>query len=133
MMNTNFSLKNVEEVLGEWGLDLSYANGYFVKRPEYMIESLRKEFDLYGTVEMVVLETNDTEAGKIYINTTEADVSEGKWTGQYFTDYPVNITAVPNPGYRFVGWSGTYEISEESIKVAVPEGGMVLTAVFEKE
>lgn len=133
MMNTNFSLENVEEVLSEWGLDLSYANGYFVKRPEYMIESLRKEFNLYGTVEVVSLDINDTEAGKVYINTTEADVSNGTWTGQYFTDYPVDITAVANPGYRFVGWSGSYEIAEESIQVGVVEGGISLTAVFEKE
>lgn len=132
MMNTNFSLENVEEVLSEWGLDLSYANGYFVKRPEYMIEALRQEFDLYGTVEEVSLQTNDNEAGKIYINTTEADISDKPWTGKYFTDYPIQVSAVANPGYRFVGWQGTYEVTENVIEVPVLEGGVQLTAIFEK-
>lgn len=132
MMNTNFSLENVEEVLSEWGLDLSYANGYFVKRPEYMIEALRQEFDLYGTVEEVSLQTNDNEAGKIYINTTEADISDKPWTGKYFTDYPIQVSAVANPGYRFVGWQGTYEVTENVIEVPVFEGGVQLTAIFEK-
>lgn len=133
LMNTNFSLENVERVLGEWGFDLSYANGFFVKRPEYMVESLRNEFGLTGTVETVQLSANDAAGGRIYINTTEADVASGTWNGQYFTDYPVKIVAEANPGYRFVGWSGSYELSENQIEVDVVEGGIILTAVFEKE
>lgn len=133
MMNTNFSLENVENVLSEWDLDLSYADSFFVKRPEYMLEALRKEFDLCGTVENVSLTTNDTEAGQIYINTIEADVSDGAWSGQYFTDYPISVTAVANLGYRFAGWSGSYESSEESLEVSVVEGGIALKAIFEKE
>jgi hypothetical protein len=48
MMNTTFSLENVEKVLAEWELDLSYANSYFVKRPEYMIESLKVHGPIKG-------------------------------------------------------------------------------------
>ena len=131
LMNTNFSQENVERVLGQWGFDLSYANGFFVKRPEYMIESLRNEFGLIGTVENVQLSINDVDAGRVYINTTEADLSTGVWNGAYFTDYTVNITAAANPGYRFVGWSGSYELAEESIEAGVAEGGISLTAMFE--
>ena len=103
-----------------------------MKRPEYMIEALRQEFDLYGTVEEVSLQTNDNEAGKIYINTTEADILDKPWTGKYFTDYPIQVSAVANPGYRFVGWQGTYEVTENVIEVPVIEGGVQLTAIFEK-
>ena len=41
MINTNYSLKNVETELRNWGLDLSYGDGFFVKRPEYMVKSLK--------------------------------------------------------------------------------------------
>ena len=133
LMNVNFNQENVERVLGEWGLDLSYADHFFMKRPEYMIQSLRNEFGLTGTVEEVRLDISDTDAGRIYINTTEADVTAGTWSGNYFTDYSINISAVANPGYRFVGWTGSYEFTEESIEVGIVEGGISLIAVFEKE
>lgn len=132
MINSNFSIENVERVLGEWGLNASYANGFFTKRPEYMMEALRQEFDLYGSVEEVTLQVNDPEAGKIYINTMQAEVSEEPWSGQYFTDYPVTVTASAEPGYRFAGWSGSYESTDETMEVSVLEGGISLTAVFEK-
>lgn len=133
LINVNFTQENVERVLGEWGFDLSYADHFFMQRPEYMIQSLRNEFGLNGTVEEVRLDISDPEAGHIYINTTEANVTEGAWYGNYFTDYAVNIRAEANPGYRFVGWSGSYEISEESIEVGIVDGGINLIAVFEKE
>ena len=84
-------------------------------------------------MEEVRLDISDAEAGHIYINTTEADVTEGTWYGNYFTDYSVIIHATANPGYRFVGWTGSYELTEENIEVSVVEGGISLTAVFEKE
>lgn len=133
MMNTNFSEENVASVLGEWGLDISHYDGFFLKRPQYMIEALRNEFGVSGTVETVQLNTNDVEGGRVYINTTEADMTDGTWSGLYFTDYMVQITASPNPGYRFVGWIGSYEVSEERIDVGIVEGGISLTAVFERE
>lgn len=133
MMNTNLSSENVERVLAEWGLDCSYSDNYFLKRPEYMIQSLRNEFDLAGTVETVVLDTNNIEAGNIYINTVQVDLSDGAWEGKYFTDYPVTVTAVSNPGYEFVGWSGDEESQENSINIYLEEGGTTLTAVFKEK
>ena len=44
-----------------------------------------------------------------------------------------SLTAIAKPGYRFVGWSGTYELSENSIEVAILEDGITLTAIFERE
>ena len=97
-----------------------------------MIQSLKNEFDLTGTLETVILDSNFNEAGSIYINTVQADISEGAWEGYYFTDYPVTITAVANPGYQFVGWSGDMEAMENSIHVSLKEGGVALTALFQK-
>lgn len=133
MMNSTFCLKEVEAALREWDLDLSYGDDYFLKRPPYMMESLIREFGLSGTVGNVLLSVNNESAGKVYINTIEAEFSQGEWNGQYFTDYPVTVTAVANPGYRFIGWYGDVETAENSIEVAVFENGIALEAVFEKE
>lgn len=133
MINTNFSLKNVETELRNWGLDLSYGDGFFVKRPEYMVKSLRNEFGLNGTLEDVTVSVNDTEGGKIHVNTITPELEDGVWTGKYITDFPITITAEPNDGYRFAGWSGDCLITEETIEVDVAAGGICLNAVFEKE
>ena len=51
-------------------------------------------------------------------------------TGRYFREYPVTLTATPNPGYRFVGWSDGR--TDAAIEVQI-NGGVTVNAVFEKE
>ena len=53
--------------------------------------------------------------------------------GNYFTEYPVMVTALPAEGYRFAGWQGTYESAEETIEAAVTREGICLRAVFVPE
>ena len=67
------------------------------------------------------------------LNTITPDLQDGEWRGVYFTDYPVTATAVPDDGYRFVGWQGTYESGEETIDAAVTKEGICLRAVFAPE
>lgn len=133
MMNTIFLPQNVEDILAEWGQDLTYGDSYFLKRPEYMKQGLVNEFSLSGVRANVELNINDTEAGMIYINTIKPELTDGSWTGEYFIDYSVTVTASANPGYRFVGWSGSSEASDAAIEVPVTEGGISLTAIFERE
>ena len=66
------------------------------------------------------------------INTTIPDLSEGSWTGKYYTDYPVTVTAVPADGYEFVGWSGSVTSNSDTIEAEVVEGGITLEAIFGK-
>lgn len=133
MMNTSFCAENVEKVLGRWGHDLSYGDEFFLKRPQYMIQSLRNEFGLTGSLEKVTVSINDPEAGKVLLNTIEPDLTNGLWTGEYFTDCTIKATAVPNKGYRFVKWNQAVDSTDNYVKVPVLEGGIHLEAVFEKE
>ena len=91
-----------------------------------------EKFDLTGTLENVTLKVNDTAGGTIVLNTATPDLSQGSWTGQYYTDYPVTVTAIPTDGYQFVGWSGSVTSKETTIEADVLAGGIVLEAVFEK-
>ena len=97
-----------------------------------MIQSLRNEFGLTGSVETMKIECNNAEAGIVYVNTVQADFSKGAWEGQYFTDYPVTVTAVANPGYEFVGWIGNIETEENCITMNLTEGENAYTAVFKE-
>ena len=45
------------------------------------------------TLEEVKLEVNETEGGTILLNTTTPDLSKGSWSGKYYTDFPITVTA----------------------------------------
>ena len=67
-----------------------------------------------------------------------ADFDEqGIWQGEYFTDYPITLSATANEGYRFIGWELVDEqeketVAEASLELEIPEEGLYLRAVFEK-
>lgn len=54
------------------------------------------------------------------------------WSGSYYTDYPVTVTAVPEEGWEFAGWSGDLSGKEPVCETAVKEGGIRLHARFVK-
>lgn len=130
--NVNFSPENVEPLLMRYGLDMTWLESFFLKRFDYIVEDLGEEFSLTGTLEEVTLEVNDSEGGQILLNTTTPDLSDGSWSGRYYTDFPITVTAQPAEGYRFVGWEGSFTGSDDTIEVPVTENGVILKAIFEK-
>lgn len=132
MANTNFSPDRVEGLLEEWGKDLTWNDYFFLERFDYIVPYMAEEFDLTGTLEEICLETNDPEGGYVQVNTCVPDISEGSWTGKYYTDYPVSLTAVAREGYDFAGWEGDWEEAGETIDVELKEGGTNVKAVFKK-
>lgn len=132
IMNTNFSVDNVDEVLKRHYLDSGWNEGYFEKRPTYAKQYLAEEFGLEGTTEKVTIINEDSSEGTVTINTIVPAMDSGVWTGEYFTDYPIIVSANPAEGYQFVGWSGSITSSETTIEVPVVAGGIELQAKFEK-
>lgn len=130
MVNNNFAPANVEKVLLKYGYDLDWCDGFFRERPKYAVQHLSEEFDLTGTLETVTIYANDPGMGTVTVNTSVIDLTNGPWSGQYFTDYPITVTATPGEGFRFVGWKGGS--SEAAITVPV-DGGITLEAVFAEE
>ena len=134
MANVNFSLENVEEAFEKWNIELEDdLRQFFEHRFEYIVPYMAEEFDLTGTLEEVTLKINDIEGGSVQLNTTSPDMTDGSWTGKYYTDYPVTVTAVPAEGYQFVGWSGSATSDSATIEAEVTAGGITLEAVFEKK
>lgn len=133
IVNTDFTEVHAKDVLEKWGSDITYFNSFFVKRPQYTVKHLAEEFGLTGTLETLTININNSEYGTIRINTITPNFEKGSWSGQYFTDYPVTITAIPNEGYRFVKWTGEQESFENQLLLPLQAGGVTVNAVFEKE
>ncbi len=112
---------------------------FLENRKSYIAQFLKDDFGLQGTLSTVQIETSDAAAGSVALNTITPTFDEaGKWQGDYFTDYPVSLTATAGEGYRFTGWEvesaqGHESIEEASTKLTIPEGGLTVRAVFEKE
>ena len=98
----------------------------------YTLHSIYYEFGLEGTTEKVTIINEDSSEGTVTINTIVPAMDSGVWTGEYFTDYPIIVSANPAEGYQFVGWSGSITSSETTIEVPVVAGGIELQAKFEK-
>lgn len=143
MINGDYSEKNVSRVLQRYGHDLSWNDDFFRKRADYVIPQLAEEFDLQGEPARVHIHVDDPEGGKVRINSITADTSDGEWTGRYFSEYPAELTAVPEAGYYFAGWSqdngapalndGNEGAADSMIKVDVRPEGVSITASFKRK
>ncbi len=79
-------------------------------RPQFCKQHILSHFSLTST-ENLTLDVSDTAKGNIRVNTillnentTRITPQTFPWTGQYFTQVPVPVTAIAKPGYTFLYW-----------------------------
>ena len=130
MINNDFTEERMSALLEDFGADISWHEYFFRDRPDNMIAFTAKEFGLQNATGELTVTTEFPERGNVRVNTSVIDLAKGSWTGRYFREYPVTLTATPNPGYRFVGWSDGR--TDAAIEVQI-NGGVTVSAVFEKE
>lgn len=121
-----------------WENSVQVMRTFAENRPFYQRQHLISYFGLSGTAN-VTLNVSDPQQGKIQISSLLIDENTVglvgvpyPWTGIYFKDVPLPITAVSNPGYRFVGWQGDVVSSDETITVTLT-ADLSITAVFEPD
>ena len=109
---------------------------FFSQRPGYVVPYMQSYFGLTGQKVSVTIHNDQPEGGRISINTiTPALDKTDSWTGSYFTDYPVTVSAEPEEGWRFAGWkSDQGELTDPSaLSTDLSfDGDTAVTAVFEK-
>jgi hypothetical protein len=100
-------------------------------RSGYVRQHLQDHFQLSSQIE-VTLDVQPAGAGQIKISTI-TPVSY-PWQGIYFSDVPVKITALANPGYRFLGWDNNpliENLNNPDFIVNMENAGEKFTANFE--
>lgn len=130
--------RGVDGSMEDWQNQVELMRHFGQYRAEFVTQHINETFGLSGTVD-VHLEA-DPRMGHIRISTV--DVTEGtpgvqnpeNWTGTYFRGVLIEITAVPNPGYRFLKWDGLNgSIAQAQTLTLTLEEAISLEAVFAKE
>lgn len=121
--------------MDEWHSHVDIMRNFVRERPKYMRQFIMEQFGIMKTVDFN-LELEDIEKGTVQINTITINkdtigLEDNKyWKGQYFTGIPIKVTAIPEKGYRFVGWEGRQE-KTPSLNI-VPWDDFVFKPIFEK-
>ncbi|MCX6150912.1 MAG: CotH kinase family protein [Ignavibacteriales bacterium] len=103
------------DTMQEWYDNIQVANNFANNRQDFLRQQYVNEFILKSGVGIINLEINNSTEGRIKINSLE--ISEFPWSGKYFIDNPITLTAIPNTGYRFVKWEGLDGNNGESVSI----------------
>jgi len=114
--------------LSVWQMSVNRLNTFARFRVAYMRQHLSQHFNL-SAMSLVNINLTDSTMGKIEINNHLSATAD--FSGYYFPEIPIEIKAIPNPGYRFTGWTGGYNSNNEQITF-YPYGNIDITAHFEK-
>lgn len=123
--------------VSEWEKNVQKMIDYAKVRPDVQRQHIVDFFELDGTVKLNLI--SDSKRGCIKVNHIEINKktpgveNPDKWTGVYFKNIPVSITAIPEPGYSFDGWVTNIEghESEKSPSLTIrPDRDIKITAIF---
>ena len=89
--------------MGEYNSAYQGMENFANYRPDNARNEMIEMFGLSGSSNTISLHMNDVEAGHIEINSLK--VGDQSWSGEYFSDVPITVKAVPNFGYEFTHWS----------------------------
>ncbi len=89
-----------------WENEVLALKQFAQDRQPFMMSDLESTFGLDPFVSLGTSSLPD-EGGRIRIN--EFMIPGSPWSGPYFTNMNFNLTAIPNPGFVFEGWSRNEE------------------------
>ena len=123
--------------LEEWNTNCNIINTYLSQRPNEMITQLKSFFSISGQYNLMVA-TPDTNQGYVIVNTLAIrnntpglPINTQSWTGAYFNNIPLNITAHPKTGYRFSYWMYNGSQILDSTLTIITSENHTYTAYFE--
>ena len=98
----------------------TFIKNFISKRPEFVLSQLRDYFNL-GNLNNIIIDRKD-DYGVVKINsvlinhnTPRTQIHPYPWSGNYFEDIPIKISAIPHDGYEFVRWEGSFESDSDTL------------------
>lgn len=151
LINSNFAVENMNSKLDSvsylikseiedhknlWGHNYSLWSNHMdviklfnEKRPRFIENHFLNYFGLSNMCTVVISISND-DYGQVRINKVTPE--QYPYSGVYFSDIPINIKALPKPGYTFVRWENDANLKDAEINLKLA-GTTRLHAVFEKD
>lgn len=117
-----------------WHQEIKNMENFASKRPDHVREHLIEKFNLEGIVNLNII--SDSNAGHIQVNSILLDESTPginnleNWSGIYFKNVPITVTAIPAEGYTFKGWK--HAEMADTIELIL-DSDFTLEPIFEKK
>ena len=99
---TTSSYGNGIATVAFWEAEIENLRTFATERSPFMLEDLASEFGLAPAVQLYTSNL-PLEAGRVRLN--DFLIPGSPWTGPYFPNMPMELTAEARPGHEFVGWS----------------------------
>lgn len=110
-----------------WSPAVQTMKDFARERPQFVWDDYVDFFGFSGLFNLN-LSLSDNSAGTVALNSIRVDTFP--WTGQYFQNVPISLTAVPKPGFRFIRWEGASSATTASITITT-DALCELKAIFE--
>jgi len=115
--------------LSGWLSNVQVMKSFVTSRPYNVFIHIQDKFGFQLPQRINVLA--DANQGAVQLNTLK--LKTFPWTGSYFQEVPITLTAIPNAGYRFVKWEGVTANSNSPTITVSPKSKMEIRAVFESD
>ena len=141
-MVENIKRWNRPASFGLWESNVNLMVEFATKRPSYVLGHIQSQFQLTNGTRNVVVNVSNKNHGYVRVNTINIvpetiGIPEDPypWTGTYFKDVLIKITAIPKPGFKFVQWElvGTGVIYNTPSLEFAPSNVSNYRAVFEAD
>ena len=147
-LNTRFASENIHEHIintistieeempnhiNRWGGNMSqwYQNlNTIITFGDLRAENVFYHLGTYfGLTDLSLLTISVSPKGSGTLVTSDQNIQENPWNAQYFNNIPIQIQALPNPGFVFSHWEEDLSSDESNITVSL-SGPTILKAVF---
>lgn len=97
-----------------WLGQVAAMKNFAEQRPYWLKQHVLSEFNL---PDYHVLRIVNDDPSKGYVKVNRLFIKNNVWEGDYFEEVPVDVVAIPEPGYAFSHWSGGSTSVNAAIKV----------------
>jgi hypothetical protein len=112
--------------ISQWYQNVNTVTQFGNVRRMYVFNHLSSYFGLSES-STITVSSSPAEGGNLY--TSNQGIPENPWEATYFNGVPIEITAVPNPGYIFSHWAGPGTVYEPTLTLTL-SSDINFTAVF---
>jgi hypothetical protein len=110
----------------DWESNVQTLRDFALRRPEFVRQHMVESFHLGGVARLAFAAPGDG-SGTVAVN--GAPLGDLPWEGVYFQGVPVEVTAVPSPGYRFAGWDPPH-LAQTPVITLVPGTDQTISPRF---